>query len=260
MLYSYIKPNKQLTEYIKTVLIADADSEQNYNSLPLYTSGMPALLCVTERLSNKQNTILQLTLYCNSVPADVWDVKNGQTAIAYFFKPFSLPAIFDVSASKLAKNPIDLSNWNAFKTNALKTQLTYAISGEEKIAALDNILTVQLEQQKRGCDIIHFATDYIMINSGSEGLSSLLNELKLNERSFQRMFKKYVGITPSHFRRICQFKSSFQQVKSGAFEKLTDVAYQAGFSDQSHFSRSFKEFTQTTPKDYIKSGLKRKET
>jgi AraC-like DNA-binding protein len=48
-------------------------------------------------------------------------------------------------------------------------------------------------------------------------------------------------------------------VKNGEFDKLTDVAYKTGFADQSHFIRSFKEFTQITPNDYLKSGLKDKD-
>jgi AraC-like DNA-binding protein len=49
-------------------------------------------------------------------------------------------------------------------------------------------------------------------------------------------------------------------LKTGQFDNLTDVAFENDFADQSHFIRSFKEFTQLTPKDYIKSGLKRKKS
>jgi AraC-like DNA-binding protein len=95
-----------------------------------------------------------------------------------------------------------------------------------------------------------------MCNSGTpEILSATLENLNISIRTFQRIFKKYVGVTPSQYRRICQFQFSFAQLRAKQFNKLTDVAFDNGFADQSHFIRSFREFTQITPQDYIRSGL-----
>jgi AraC-like DNA-binding protein len=49
-------------------------------------------------------------------------------------------------------------------------------------------------------------------------------------------------------------------VRSKEFQTLADVAYDNGFADQSHFIRSFKEFTETTPNTYLRSGLKEKKS
>ncbi|MES1223360.1 MAG: helix-turn-helix domain-containing protein, partial [Bacteroidota bacterium] len=175
---------------------------------------------------------------------------------ACFFKPFAMAAMFGIPTPRLAKSPIDLCNWNAHKTNAIKTQLFYATTTLLKIKLLDNLLVHQLQQNKKECTIIKYATDEIMCNPGTEILSEIQNKLNLNERTFQRIFKKYVGITPSQYRRICQFQLSFSQLRAKEFDKLTDIAYENGFADQSHFIRSFREFTQITPNDYLNSGLK----
>jgi AraC-like DNA-binding protein len=47
-------------------------------------------------------------------------------------------------------------------------------------------------------------------------------------------------------------------VRAKEFNTLTDVAFDNGFADQSHFIRSFKEFADITPNDYLRSGLKEK--
>lgn len=260
MQYRYQQPHEKLSDYVKTVLIAEGIASEADNKVPLFTQGMPGLICRTLKLPSGVEDVVELTLFGKSAPPDNWDLNKNETTIAYFFKPFSVACLFDLSAAALAKKPVEFSRWNAIKTNALKTQLAYAGTSEQKVEALNNLLLHQLQEQKRECEIVRLTTDKIMNNPGTGILSDLLAELKLNERTFQRIFKKYVGVTPNFYRRVCHFQISFENVRKGEFDKLTDIAYKTGFSDQSHFIRSFKEFTEVTPKDYKKSGLKRKKT
>jgi len=259
MKYWYQKPHAFLSEYVRTVLILESFSQPDAERLPLVTNGMPALLCRTEKDRSGTENVLQLTLFGRSTTADSWTINDNTTIIAYFFKPFALSTVFNVPAKKLIEDPVDLSIWNAHKTNALRTQLVYTLFTQQKIEVLDNLLIHQLQQNNKECEIIKYATDEIMCDPGTEILSTILNKLDLNERTFQRTFKKYVGITPSQYRRICQFQVSFEQLRGKEFNKLTDIAYDNGFADQSHFIRSFKEFTQITPNDYLRSGLKEKD-
>jgi len=258
MKHWYQQPHKLITDYVRTVLILDGFSESDTAELPIFTNGMSAFFCKTEKDESDNENIIQLALFGKSVPEDHCVVNTNETIIIYFFKPFALASIFNMNAAKLLPSSIDLDTWNAHKANALKTQLIYASSTSRKIEVLDNLLIQQLQQHKRECEIIKYATDRIMLDPGTEILSEILSKLDLNERTFQRIFKKYIGVTPNQYRRICQFQLSFYQLRSKDFNKLTDIAYDSGFADQSHFIRSFKEFTQITPNDYLKSGLKDK--
>ena len=258
MKHWYQQPPRSLSAYIKTVLVIEGFTEPVTNELPLVTSGMSALLCKTEKTSDTIENIVQLTLFGKSATEEYLSIEANTTVIIYFFNPFALASIFNVTASKLLKNPVDLAEWSGHKTNAVKTQLVYAGSTSQKIAVLDNLLSYQLQENKRECEVIKYATDQIMYKPDTGILAEIQKKLDLNERTFQRIFKKYVGVTPNHYRRICQFQLSFSQLRSKDFDKLSDVAYESGFADQSHFIRSFREFTQTTPNDYLRTGLKDK--
>ncbi|TDW97387.1 helix-turn-helix domain-containing protein [Dinghuibacter silviterrae] len=255
MKHWYQRPGKLLTELVRTVLIIEGFSEPDSDSLPIFTNGIPILFCKTEKTPSGYEHVAQLTLHGNFIDPGHWTTNNHSTIIAYFFKPFVLAGLFNMPAKKLLGTPVDLFNCSPHKYNALRTQLIYADSTSRKVEVLDHLIVQQLNENQKILDIIQYATDQIMCNSGTEILSEILQELKLNERTFQRIFKKYVGVTATQYRRICQFDLSFRQLQSQRFGKISDVAFSNGFADQSHFIRSFKEFTQTTPNDYLRNGL-----
>jgi hypothetical protein len=129
-------------------------SKPGSDNLPIVTNGASALLCRMEKDETGNETISALTLFGNSIPAGSISVNANTTIIIYFFKPFVLASLFNIPAVKLMQSPVELSHWNAHKTNPLKTQLVYSGSTKRKREVLDNLLILQLQQQQTACEII----------------------------------------------------------------------------------------------------------
>lgn len=248
----YSKIDPILKDYVQTILVLDSANPPAPDELPIFTNGMPALLCTS------QNNEHRLSLFGKAVPTERWAEWGSATLIAFFFKPFAIGPVFKLSAQQLKNEPVELNCWSPQKAMALQLQLTYAQTTADKMEALHQFILSQVKANQRECGIIRFATDNILENPNTDVHAQMLQALNLTERTFQRIFKKYVGITANEYRRICQFQLAFYQLKSGQFDKLTDVAYANGYFDQSHYIRSFKEFTATTPNDYLQFGLKKK--
>jgi AraC-like DNA-binding protein len=101
---------------------------------------------------------------------------------------------------------------------------------------------------------MQFALSSIIQSKGSVSLITLRETLQLSERSFERKFKQHVGIPPKLFSRIARFQASLNQLKRNQFDKLSDIAFENDYADQSHFIRSFKEFAGCSPFQYQKLG------
>lgn len=248
----YNKIDSQLKDYVQTILVLDSSDPPAPNDLPIFTNGMPALLCTS------QNSQHRVTLFGNSVQAERLTVLDNITQIAIFFKPFAIGPIFKLSARELKSAPVELNSWSPQKTMALNLQLIHAQSIAERIEVLLHFVLSEVLSNQRECEIIRSATDKILENPDTDILAQLLQDLNIGARTFQRLFKKYVGISANEYRRICQFQLAFYQLRGKQFDKLTDVAYDNGYFDQSHYIRSFKEFTEITPQEYLQSGLKKK--
>jgi AraC-like DNA-binding protein len=66
---------------------------------------------------------------------------------------------------------------------------------------------------------------------------------------FVRAFKQSMGITPHDF-LIRQRVERTKQLLSGTDMPLSEIALAAGFADQSHFSRRFRQHVGMSPRDY----------
>jgi len=96
--------------------------------------------------------------------------------------------------------------------------------------------------------------DYIDENlSEAISIEDLASELNISKFHFLNEFKKFTGMTPyQHLlnRRIDEAKTRLLDKD----KKITTIALELGFSDSSHFSRTFKKVTGTSPRSFRESA------
>ena len=246
-------PGTRIAEFVQGMLVLEDHSLIKPLALPLFANGTPTLLFLTTRgkISNGSH---YLTLFGQTVFPDTLTLEENYTMIAYFFRPYALVSLFGVSAHELTDNPIDLNLLSPSATRELQERLLNAASTKEMISLLDDYIFNLITRIKSEIQIIRFATNAIANNHDKDALVRIQKELCVTERTFQRMFVKNVGISPNQFRRVCQFNAAFQQLNRGQYRNLTDLAFENGYADQSHYIRSFKEFTNITPTEYLNFG------
>ncbi|WP_443947059.1 DUF6597 domain-containing transcriptional factor [Pedobacter sp. AW1-32] len=133
-----------------------------------------------------------------------------------------------------------------------------------RLAELSNVLLPFKDQQQIICQLnSHFlllkenATSnpleselaLIFASNGSVSVRELCNAGGKNERQLQRLFKRYVGLSPKYYARIIRFNYIFELIKKGEMSWAA-IVYRSGYYDQSHFIRDFKCFTGEDPSSY----------
>ncbi len=71
----------------------------------------------------------------------------------------------------------------------------------------------------------------------------------LSRYHFLRVFKRETGLSPHLFRTMRRIDRAKRLLREGRC--LSEVALTVGFSDQSHFSNTFRKYTGATPGQYI---------
>lgn len=244
-------PNKKVSDYVQRILIIENFQVTNPVVIPLYANGTPTLLFQTSKGQINGNSNY-LTLFGQTVFPEMLRLEDSCTLIAYFFEPYSLYSLFGISPQELTDNPINLNLLEHSRALQLQEQLLNAPSTAAMLKLIDDYVFSLITKIKSTVQLIKFATTKIVENSSKAALKDVQNELCVTERTFQRIFDKYIGIPPNQFRKVCQFHAAFQQLQERRFAKLSDIALEHGYFDQSHFINSFKEFTSITPKEYLK--------
>jgi AraC family transcriptional regulator len=80
-------------------------------------------------------------------------------------------------------------------------------------------------------------------------LKELSKKLDIHPVHLSREFPKYFQCSLSEYLRRIKVKEAVSMMSDGDLS-LTDIAYQCGFSDQSHFTRIFKRMYNVTPSQY----------
>ena len=103
------------------------------------------------------------------------------------------------------------------------------------------------EEKKR----IKLAKEYLVSNlSEKMTLSEVAEQVKLSQYYFTRLFKKKTGISPHAYRTQHRLDTAKNLLRKG--RSFSEIAVSTGFTDQSHFTNTFKAYMGITPGQYLK--------
>lgn len=116
---------------------------------------------------------------------------------------------------------------------------------KKRILMLENIILKSINNNylsDKTREILH-----IIQQNKNLKVSSLARELSMNESTLYRLFMNQIGQNPKSFLRTIRFRKALDEILQFDKPKLTNIAYQNNYTDQSHFIRDFKEITGESP-------------
>jgi len=169
---------------------------------------------------------------------------------AYLY-PFAIPQLFGQASPNVADLMINLGEFVGPAGKLLEEQIMLARDNQARARVLSTFLLEQLNKHKPKDAAIQAAVKQVVHSTSLQSIEQLSYQFNLSQRQFERKFTEYAGFTPKTYSRIIRFQSALNQY-GGAFKSLTDLAYECGYYDQSHFIHEFKEFSGYHPGQYFK--------
>jgi len=171
---------------------------------------------------------------------------TGSCAIK--LKPAALTQLYGLNMESYLDKIVDLDTLPNAALAELKNIVLPFQSAKHFKTKIDEYF-IQLAKRADQNPLEH-VLELIFNSNGMSPVSELVATAGVSERQLERLFKKYIGLSPKYYSRIIRFNYIFELIKSKE-SSWTEIVYQSGYYDQSHFIRNFKAFTGEDPSSYF---------
>lgn len=178
--------------------------------------------------------------------------KGYVNTFAVRFYPYGFANFITRPLHELADKETPLTS--LFEENLirrLEREIIEAPSTEVRIKVVEDFLLGRLTNQSVIDNIVKSTTDALASTKGNASISKILKEDVSKRRSLERKFSTQVGISPKQLGKIIRLQAALKLILDDQEKNLTEVAYESEYYDQAHFIKDFKEFTGTSPKEYL---------
>ncbi|MBL4755982.1 MAG: helix-turn-helix transcriptional regulator [Flavobacteriales bacterium] len=248
---------RSLEPFVKDIYLLESDKENTDHKFPFYADGFPGI--IYSRSSNpfylqpKNIELSDFYLYGQTIEPISLRTEGAFHLVGMRLYPFTVRILLGIDPKVLNDDCFDLILVDGVDTQLTLDKLRQTDDSSNIVDILTNYFHELLENESISADWrIQLAINLILNSNGMISIKEIRNKLFVGERTLERHFLKEIGVTTKQFAKIIQFSSSLKQMTETDYYNLTEIGYDNGFADQSHFIREFKRYAGKTPSEFQK--------
>jgi AraC-like DNA-binding protein len=175
------------------------------------------------------------------------ELAGSTRAIGATLLPGAAQALFGISALEFADRHTGLTDVWGLQIDALRERLLELDRPELQLELLELFLLARLPRVKGIHPAIARALSEI---DAVSNVRSMVSNSGMSHRRFTALFAQTAGLTPKKFSRVLRFQRMLKALRYDLALSWADIAQDAGYSDQPHFNREFREISGLTPEQY----------
>ena len=160
------------------------------------------------------------------------------------FLPCGLFRFMQLPLEELGNQRISTFESGGIFNDSLAERLCEQPYIQDKIRLIESFLTQALCTNNKIEKQISYAVDCINLSKGQLPIRSLVENVCLCQRHFERKFKHQTGYSPKEYSRIIKFKNAVDLLRSTSSNQLFSVAIEAGYYDTAHLSKEIRQYTR----------------
>jgi AraC-like DNA-binding protein len=184
------------------------------------------------------------------------DITQPALSVGVQLRAGAAEALFGASAAEFTGRHVGLADLWGRSASLMRDRLLEASGPERQLDLLETMLSERLPEIRALHPVVAGALEYF---GTSVSVREAVRRSGYSHRGFVALFRRTVGLAPKVYTRVLRF----QRVLSECAKEddrvrpvsWVDLAMRAGYSDQPHFIREFREFAGFTPEYYRRAAL-----
>ncbi len=188
-----------------------------------------------------------------STPTRAWQFGYpvSSRSVGVHFKPWGLAPFLPMAAVELCDRPATIEQvWGRPTIDELRAQVAAVTDPDQMLTLLEEGLLRQL-REVHGLDLVRHVSTAIAATGGTVPIGDLIAAGGVSSTYLARSFKDIIGVTPKRLARAHRFSHTVLSIDPAEPIDWADLAARAGYFDQAHFGREFREVTGFTPTRYV---------
>lgn len=258
MKYETFPPHPDLAPFVKcywTLEVPAAADSQRQRIIPDGCIEMAFILGDdVKRFTSGDNFILQPRAMVLGQTLDPFYIEptGYVNTFAIRFYPYGFANFITVPISGLANTETALEViFGAKPARELEHEIIHAPATRTRIEIVERFFLARLTDKVIIDRIVKETVDALTATRGSKPINAILNDDASKRRQLERKFLKQIGISPKQLGKVVRMQTALKMLYSGKLDTLTKIAYESEYYDQAHFIKDFKEFTGTSPKEFL---------
>jgi AraC-like DNA-binding protein len=177
-------------------------------------------------------------------------IDSGFSMFGIYFYPHTIPLLFGIPAKELTNQMVEIDLILKGIGANLEDQIMNSSSDEQRITIIESFVEKRLIKSRTTQLPVFDAFKHIIHADATPTVKQLSSDHALSERQLERQFSQFAGFSPKQFIRIARFHHAIQ-FYGKEYLKLSDIALDCGYYDQSHFIHDFNQFAGIGPKEYF---------
>ncbi len=188
--------------------------------------------------------------------------NGAQSGVHLSISPLGARALFGVPAGVLAGSDLPGEAVLGAVMGEVQDQLRTATTWAARFALLDQLLCRRLVAATSGVagtpvrpEVVQ-AWHRTVSSGGRVAVHDLAREVACSPRHLSALFDREIGLSPKEAARVVRFDGARRRLAGGWGGSLADLAAQAGYYDQSHLNRDFRQLAGVSPAVWLAEELR----
>jgi AraC-like DNA-binding protein len=182
----------------------------------------------------------------------VFEYPRRVRLVGVHFKPWGMSPFVDMPATELRDRWVPVDDVWQRSLDRIRNQVGDSTSATETLRLVEAELLSRLAgAPPRGLGLVQHTAGRLATSHGAVPVGALTDAAGVSGNHLTTQFKSHVGVTPKRVARIYRFARLILSVDALRPVDWSELAHTAGYFDQAHLSKEFKDFTGHTPTEYL---------